>query len=44
MYPPHSLAKRTLKSTKDSDIYEVAKQILDDKADWLEEGIIKIPV
>ncbi len=44
MYPPHSLAKRTLKSTKDSDIYEVAKQILDDKADWLEEGILKIPV
>ncbi len=43
MYPKHSLAERALKSTKDSDIYEIVKNILDGKADWLEEGILKIP-
>lgn len=44
LYPPHySLEKRALENTTDSDVYEIVKQILDGKADWLEEGIIKIP-
>ncbi len=40
--PPATLKERTLKSTKDSEVYALAKRLLAGDAEWLEDGIMKI--